>query len=193
MLLVVAALPATLGPGSGHSLAQVAPSTPPAWPSATPALSPSPPTSPAPTPDSTPAPLTLDMAVGQMMAASFGGPTITEGLRRLILDQKVGTVLIFGDNFTDAASLHRLTTELLRLGRDAGLPAPLLVAVDEEGGRGMRIHDGVTALPSELALGAGGPQAGRQAGAGNAPGLSRPGFPPNPAPVPDPRPNPPAA
>jgi len=190
MLLVVAALPATLGPGSGHSLAQVAPSTPPAWPSATPALSPSPPTSPAPTPDSTPAPLSLDMAVGQMMAASFGGPTITEGLRRLILDQKVGTVLIFGDNFTDAASLHRLTTELLRLGRDAGLPAPLLVAVDEEGGRVMRIHDGVAALPSELELGAGGPQAVRQAVADNASGLHGLGIQLNLAPVADLRSNP---
>jgi len=63
------------------------------------------------------------MAVGQMMAASFAGPSITEGLRRLILDQKVGTVLIFGDNFTDAASLRRLTAELQRLGREAGLPA----------------------------------------------------------------------
>src|SRR3989475_11594566 len=102
MLVVVAALPATRGPGSGPSLAQVAPSTAPAWPSAPPALSPSPRTSPAPTPDSTPAPLSLDMAVGQMMAASFGGPTITEGLRRLILDQKGGTGLIFGDHLHDA-------------------------------------------------------------------------------------------
>ena len=125
-----------------------------------------------------------------MMAASFGGPTITEGLRRLILDQKVGTVLIFGDNFTDAASLHRLTTELLRLGRDAGLPAPLLVAVDEEGGRVMRIHDGVAALPSELELGAGGPQAVRQAVADNASGLHGLGIQLNLAPVADLRSNP---
>jgi len=94
------------------------------------------------------------MAVGQMMAASFGGPNVTDGLRHLILDQKVGTVLIFGDNFTDAASLGRLTTELQAIGREAGLPAPLLVAVDEEGGRVMRIHDGVAPLPSELELGA---------------------------------------
>src|SRR2546427_4063983 len=190
MLLVVAALPATLGPGSGHSLAQVAPSTPPAWPSATPALSPRPATSPAPTPDLTPAPLTLDMAVGQMMAASFGGPTITEGLRRLILDQKVGTVLIFGDNFTDAASLRQLTAGLQRLGRDAGLPAPVLVAVDEEGGRVMRIHDGVAALPSQLELGAGGPQAVRQAVADNASGLHGLGIQLNLAPVADLRSNP---
>src|SRR4029077_4031586 len=125
---------------SAAQVARAVPST-----TATPAPSPTP---SAPTPLARPAPLTVDMAVGQMMAASFGGPNITQGLRHLILDEKVGTVLIFSDNFTDAASLLRLTTELQRLGRDAGLPAPLLIAVDEEGGRVMRIHDGVAALPS---------------------------------------------
>ena len=186
VVLVIAALPATLGPGSGRPVAQVGRPTP----SATPAPSPSPVASPTPTPDTRPAPLTLDMAVGQMMAASFGGPTITEGLRRLILDQKVGTVLIFGDNFTDAASLRRLTAGLQRLGRDAGLPAPLLVAVDEEGGRVMRIHDGVAALPSQLELGVRGPQGVRQAVADNATGLHALGIELNLAPVADLRSNP---
>jgi beta-N-acetylhexosaminidase len=130
------------------------------------------------------------MAVGQMMAASFGGPNVTDGLRHLILDQKVGTVLIFGDNFTDASSLLRLTTELQRLGREAGLPAPLLVAVDEEGGRVMRIQDGVAGLPSELALGARGPDGVRQAVAATASGLHALGIQLDLAPVADLRWNP---
>jgi beta-N-acetylhexosaminidase len=134
--------------------------------------------------------LTVDMAVGQMMAASFGGPNITQGLRHLILDEKVGTVLIFSDNFSDAASLLRLTTELQRLGREAGLPAPLLIAVDEEGGRVMRIHDGVAALPSELALGARGPDGVRQAVADTASGLHALGIQLDLAPVADLRSNP---
>jgi beta-N-acetylhexosaminidase len=125
-----------------------------------------------------------------MMAASFGGPNITEGLRHLILDEKVGTVLIFSDNFTDAAGLHRLTTQLQRLGREAGLPAPLLIAVDEEGGRVMRIHDGVSPLASQLELGVGGPQAVRQAVAENASGLHALGIELNLAPVADLRSNP---
>ena len=185
VLLAVAALPAILGPGSGGPVAQVARPTPSAPPAASPSPLPS-----APAPDPRPAPLTVDMAVGQMMAASFGGPSITDGLRRLILDEKVGTVLIFGDNFTDAASLLRLTTELQRLGREAGLPAPLLIAVDEEGGRVMRIHDGVAALPSELELGARGAEGVRQAVAANAAGLHALGIQLNLAPVADLRWNP---
>ena len=185
VLLVIAVLPATLGPSSARPAAQVARTVPST--AATPSPSPTP---TAPTPDARPAPLTVDMAVGQMMAASFGGPNITQGLRHLILDEKVGTVLIFSDNFTDAASLLRLTTELQRLGREAGLPAPLLIAVDEEGGRVMRIHDGVAALPSEQELGARGPDGVRQAVAGTASGLHALGIQLDLAPVADLRSNP---
>jgi beta-N-acetylhexosaminidase len=186
LLLVIAALPAALGPSAARSAVQGVRPTP----SANPTPSPSPVPPPVPAPDERPAPLTLDMAVGQMMAASFGGPTITEGLRRLILDQKVGTVLIFSDNFTDAASLLRLTAQLQRLGREAGLPAPLLIAVDEEGGRVMRVRDGVAALPSQLELGARGPQGVRQAVADTASGLHALGIQLDLAPVADLRWNP---
>ncbi|TMD47958.1 MAG: hypothetical protein E6I86_08025 [Chloroflexi bacterium] len=186
LLLVISAVPAILGSGPTHRSMAVAVATPSPAPSASPTLA----TTPAPTVDPRPAPLSLDMAVGQMMAASFGGPSVTDGLRHLILDQKVGTVLIFGDNFTDAASLGRLTAELQALGREAGLPAPLLVAVDEEGGRVMRVHDGVAALPSQLEVGAGGPQAVRQAVANTAAGLHTLGIQLDLAPVADLRTNP---
>ena len=186
VLLVMAVVPATLGPSASRPAAQVGR----VGASPTPTPSASPVTPSAPTPDARPADLTVDMAVGQMMAASFGGPNITDGLRHLILDEKVGTVLIFSDNFTDAASLFRLTTALQRLGREAGLPAPLLIAVDEEGGRVMRIHDGVAALPSELELGARGPDGVRQAVASTASGLHALGIQLDLAPVADLRSNP---
>jgi len=180
--LVVAAIPATLGPRNSKPAAAVAPST--RSPSATPMPSPT-----ASVPE-VPVPLPLDLAVGQMMAASFGGPTITDSLRHLILDEKVGAVLVFGDNFNDAASLARLTADLQTLGRQAGLPAPLLVTLDEEGGRVMRVTDGVAALPSELELGRGGPQAVHDAVAATAAGLHRLGVQLDLAPVADLRTNP---
>jgi len=184
LLLVVTALPAALGPrlspGSAGWRAAIASPTP--SPSAT--------LAPAETVPDRPAPLALDVAVGQMMAASFGGPSITAGLRHLILDEKVGTVLIFRDNFTDAAGLARLTAQLQALGREAGLPAPLLVAVDEEGGRVMRVTDGVAGLPSELELGRRGPGGVRAAVAATASGLHALGIQLDLAPVADLRTNP---
>src|SRR5438094_9504699 len=183
VLLGVSALPVALGPRMSHPAAMK-----PALLSPTPSPSATPPPVEA-TPDR-PALLTLDMAVGQMMAASFGGPVITPGLRHLILDEKVGTVLIFRDNFTDVASLGRLTAQLQALGREAGLPAPLLVAVDEEGGRVMRITDGVAGLPSEMELGRRGPQGVREAVAATASGLHALGIQLDLAPVADLRTNP---
>ena len=180
--LVVAAIPATLGSRTTPHPAPVALRGP--SPSATPLPSPSAPV------DERPQPLSLDLAVGQMMAASFGGPTITDGLRHLILDEKVGTVLLFGDNFTDAASLARLTADLQALGRQAGLPAPLLVTLDEEGGRVMRVTDGVASLPSEQELGGRGPQGVHDAVAATAVGLHRLGVQLDLAPVADLRTNP---
>jgi beta-N-acetylhexosaminidase len=186
LLLVASTLPAALGPSPADRTASVEPVPPSASAHAS--------ASPAPTPAqpvvAQPAPLPVDMAVGQMMAASFGGPSITDGLRHLILDEKVGTVLIFGDNFSDAASLGRLTAQLQALGRQAGLPAPLLVAVDEEGGRVMRIRDGVAALPSELELGRRGAAAVREAVAATASGLHALGVELDLAPVADLRTNP---
>ncbi|TMG33096.1 MAG: hypothetical protein E6H93_02570 [Chloroflexi bacterium] len=180
--LVVAAIPATLGSRTTPHPAPVALRGP--SPSATPLPPPSVPV------DERPQPLSLDLAVGQMMAASFGGPTITDGLRHLILDEKVGTVLLFGDNFTDAASLARLTADLQALGRQAGLPAPLLVTLDEEGGRVMRVTDGVASLPSEQELGGRGPQGVHDAVAATAVGLHRLGVQLDLAPVADLRTNP---
>jgi len=184
LLLVVTASPVALGPrgSSGTPGLKAAIPSPASSPSATPP--------PVEATADGPAPLTLDMAVGQMMAASFGGPAITAGLRHLILDEKVGTVLIFRDNFNDAAGLARLTAQLQALGREAGLPAPLLVAVDEEGGRVMRVTDGVAGLPSELELGRRGPQGVRTAIAATASGLHALGIQLDLAPVADLRTNP---
>lgn len=186
LLLVVSAVPAVLGSGStDRSLAGAL-----RTPSPNASTAPTPVPTPAPSPDPRPAPLSLDMAVGQMMAASFGGPTVTDGLRHLILDEKVGTVLVFSDNFSDAPSLGRLSAELQAIGRQAGLPAPLLITIDQEGGRVNRVHDGVAALPSQLELGAGGPQAVRQAVANTASGLHALGVQLDLAPVADLRTNP---
>jgi beta-N-acetylhexosaminidase len=135
-------------------------------------------------------PYPLDVAVGQMFAATFNGRVITPGLRHLILDDKVGTVLLFADNFRDAADLARLDSELVRLGQEARLPAPLLITLDQEGGQVARVRDGITQLPSEMELGARGPAVVRAAIASMASGLHQLGVGLDLAPVADLRTNP---
>jgi beta-N-acetylhexosaminidase len=134
--------------------------------------------------------LSPQVAASQMLAVSFYGTRITPGLRHLILDEKVGTVLLFSPNFDDAGSLLRLTSELHTLGEQARLPAPLIVAVDEEGGRVMRVTDGVSPLPAAAVLGQRGPAGVRAAVASTARGLNRLGVDWDLAPVADLRTNP---
>jgi len=62
-----------------------------------------------------------------------------------------GGIILFGRNVGDAGALRALVAAL----RELGDPPPL-VTIDQEGGRVARISDGVVALPSAMALGAGG-------------------------------------
>ena len=84
LLLVLSALPSTLGPNRAAPTARVVRPTPTPAATLAPAATPS-----VAQPDAGPTPLSLDVAVGQMMAASFGGPSITDGLRHLILDAQL--------------------------------------------------------------------------------------------------------
>jgi len=68
-------------------------------------------------------PLDLTMALGQTVGVAFSGREVTPGLRHLIVDDKVGTVVLLPSNFGDAAGLRHLAGQLAALGREAGLPA----------------------------------------------------------------------
>jgi beta-N-acetylhexosaminidase len=168
---------ALLGAACGSSPAAVATQT------ATPATSARPSASGAD-------PLDLTMALGQTVGVAFSGREVTPGLRHLIVDDKVGTVVLLPSNFGDAAGLRRLAGQLAALGREAGLPAPLLLCLNQEGGRASAVSDGVPSMPSEEALGARGPAAVREAMAATARGLRSLGVGLDLAPVSDLRTNP---
>ncbi|HEY2705650.1 MAG TPA: glycoside hydrolase family 3 N-terminal domain-containing protein [Candidatus Dormibacteraeota bacterium] len=155
---------------------------------ATPAISPRPSAAVPGTPTAAPADLT--MALGQIVGVAFSGREVTPALRHLIVDDKVGTVVLLPSNFVGAAGLRRLTSELGALGREAGLPAPLLVCLNQEGGQASAVADGVPPLPSAESLGARGPAAVREAMAATARGLRSLGVGLDLAPVSDLRTNP---
>ncbi len=125
-----------------------------------------------------------------MLVASLSGTVVTDGLRHLILDDKVGTVLLFRSNFGDSAGLRRWTAQLTALGRQAGLPAPLMVTTDEEGGTVDQVADGLPLLPAASTLGTAGPAAVRARVAAMASGLRADGVGLDLAPVADLRTNP---
>src|SRR5437867_2436787 len=97
--------------------------------------------------------MSLERKVGQLMSVAFHGTKITSSLEAMIRDRGIGGVILYSENFADAASLAKLVADLDRIARDAK-SLPLFIEIDQEGGPIIRINKGVTVLPGQMALAA---------------------------------------
>jgi beta-N-acetylhexosaminidase len=91
--------------------------------------------------------------VGQRFAIGFEGHTASADARALLREFGVGTVVLFGRNVASPEQVAELVRELQEAARDAGQERPLLVAVDQEGGRVLRMREPWTLWPSARAVG----------------------------------------
>ena len=90
---------------------------------------------------------------GQLMSVAFHGTAITPALEAMIRQRRVGGVILYSENFGDAASVKRLAADLQRIANDAKT-LPLFLSIDQEGGAVVRIASGATVLPGNMALAA---------------------------------------
>jgi beta-N-acetylhexosaminidase len=91
--------------------------------------------------------------VGQRFAVGFEGETASADLKAMLREFGVGAVVIFARNVAEPEQLAELVRELQALSRAAGAARPLLVAVDQEGGRVARLREPWTLWPPARALG----------------------------------------
>ncbi len=91
--------------------------------------------------------------VGQRFMVGFEGWTPSADVRHLVRDFGVGHVILFARNVDRPEQVAELVRELQEIARDAGHDRPLLVAVDQEGGRVARLGDPWTVWPPLRALG----------------------------------------
>jgi beta-N-acetylhexosaminidase len=96
--------------------------------------------------------VTLDAKIGQMLLLGFRGTSIAPEsvIAQNVRDQNIGGVVLFGGNVRDSAQLRSLTGQLQEL---ASLP--LLIGVDQEGGKIARLDKrrGYAATRSHAELG----------------------------------------
>jgi beta-N-acetylhexosaminidase len=91
--------------------------------------------------------------VGQRLMVGFEGHEPSADLKALIRDYGVGHVVLFARNVDTPEQVAELVRELQAIARAAGHDLPLLVAVDQEGGRVARLRKPWTLWPPMRALG----------------------------------------
>jgi beta-N-acetylhexosaminidase len=91
--------------------------------------------------------------VGQRFMVGFEGLAASTDLKALLREFHVGHVILFSRNVAGPEQVAELVRELQSAARSAGHDTPLLVAVDQEGGRVARLKEPWTVWPPPRAVG----------------------------------------
>jgi beta-N-acetylhexosaminidase len=100
--------------------------------------------------------MTLEEKVGQLFQVFFIGPDLSPELQQMINEYHVGGVLLFNisDNIRSLTQAAQLVNNAQNEAISHGAAIPLFVALDQEGGPIVRLTQGATVFPSNMAIGA---------------------------------------
>jgi beta-N-acetylhexosaminidase len=96
------------------------------------------------------------LRTGQRFMVGFEGLDASADIRRMIRDYGVGGVILFARNVDAPEQVAELVRELQAIARDAFHELPLMIGIDQEGGRVARLGAPWTRWPPLRALGRGG-------------------------------------
>lgn len=87
--------------------------------------------------------LTSREKIGQLFMVGFLGTSVTPDLASFLKDYKPGGVILFSRNLESVEQIVQLTNDLQR----CSPKSPLLISIDQEGGRVSRLPKGFTIFP----------------------------------------------
>jgi beta-N-acetylhexosaminidase len=95
--------------------------------------------------------MNLDEKIGQMVIAGISGTTINSNDKKLITQSKVGGFIFYGENLKTPQQTVQLLNQLKV--ENATNPLPLLLSVDQEGGKISRLPGGLIPFPTNKEIG----------------------------------------
>ncbi|MBP7738775.1 MAG: glycoside hydrolase family 3 protein [Spirochaetes bacterium] len=97
----------------------------------------------------------LDWKIGQMIMAAIPGNAMNREVDMILKEYRPGGVILFGYNLSTSEKNRKFIDDMQDASfRYAGIP--LFVSIDQEGGRVVRLVDGVTLFPGNMAAGVSG-------------------------------------
>ncbi|MBQ3409132.1 MAG: glycoside hydrolase family 3 protein [Clostridia bacterium] len=94
--------------------------------------------------------LTLNEKIGQMIMIGIDGNEINDRIKKLILNYKVGGVILYRKNFKTYMDMLKIIHDLKEL--NASNKVPLFIAIDQEGGRVNRMPPEIHNIKNALKL-----------------------------------------
>lgn len=98
-------------------------------------------------------PTTLPEMTGQMLMTGFEGTALNAETEDLIRKRHVGGLILFSRNYENPEQLHLLIRDLQEVAASTTTGLPLLISVDQEGGRVARLTEPFTKYPPLCCLG----------------------------------------
>jgi beta-N-acetylhexosaminidase len=98
--------------------------------------------------------MTVEEKVGQLFVVYSTQPVLDAELESAIVEDHVGGVILFAPNVEHPAQVATLINQAQAAATSSGAGIPLLVAIDQEGGRVTRLRDGFAQFPGKMAVGA---------------------------------------
>ncbi len=99
--------------------------------------------------------MTLEEKVGQVIIAYFTGPEFADRLVAELCELPLGGIILYtsSGNIGSPAQVAALTKTIQKGVIDSGV-LPLFISIDQEGGSVVRLTEGVTVFPGNMAMGA---------------------------------------
>ena len=98
--------------------------------------------------------MTIEEKIGQLIMVGFDGTQANETIETHIRERFVGGVVLFSRNIETPQQTAELTNQLQQLAESTAHRIPLFIGIDQEGGWVIRLKEGATVLPGNMALGA---------------------------------------